>query len=91
MPELSKMIREYLRKRGIEEPQTVEVSEYFWTVGRNRIWEASITVEGVPNASTCEALGEYLAKKTRTKLKSTPIFVSAGTIRPSSCWIRLEK
>jgi len=91
MPELSKLVREYLRKRGMEEPQTVEVSEYFWSVGGAKSWEARVIVEGVQDAATCEALGKYLAKRTGAKLKATPIFVSAGAVRPSSCWIELGK
>ena len=90
MPELSKMIKEYLRERG-GEPEMVEVSEYFYARDRGRWWEARVTVEGVKDAETCRKLGEYLARKTGAKLRSRPVFVPAGTISPSSCWIELAK
>ena len=89
MPELSRMIREYLRKRG-GEPKNIEVSEYFYARD-GRWWDARITVDGVKDAETCRKLGEYLAKMTGAKLRSRPVFVPGTNIIPSSCWIELTK
>jgi len=90
LPEsLKDVIKRYLEPYG--GASSIEVEEERVVIDGKKYWSARIIVEGLPNATTCERLGKYLAKKTRAELRFTPIFVSPTGIKPSSCWIEIKR